>query len=147
MLKLFVGQYKNETELIKFNMVRYTTICIVLDYFCYMNSVSVDVAQKIDALVDMVFKKTSFRDSEYNRTIVQTTIINMKMMGLLYEYSPDYLAITDKGKSVYLEQTYHFETANLYQANASRKLSKVAIVVAISGIALTLILQVLSCIL
>lgn len=36
MLNLFVGQYKNEKTLIKFNMVRYATMCIVLDYNCYI---------------------------------------------------------------------------------------------------------------
>ena len=40
MLNLFIGQYKNEKILIKFNMVRYTTMCIVLDYYCYMNSLN-----------------------------------------------------------------------------------------------------------
>lgn len=141
MLKLFTGQYKDENTLIRFNMVRYTTICVVLDYFCYMNSLSEDVACTIDSLVDTVFKKSSFSDTEGNRTMVQTTIINMKMMGLLFEPRPDYLAITDQGKVAYINQTYHIAAANLYQANASRKLSIIAICVAVAGIVLTLILQ------
>lgn len=143
MLKLFTGQYKDETTLIKFNMVRYTTMCIVLDYYCLMNSVDSDVACTIDHLQDLVFKKSSFDDTEENRTMVQTTIVNMKIMGLLFEPRPDYLAITDQGKVAYINQTYHLAAANLYQANASRKLSVIAIGVAVAGITLTLILQLL----
>ena len=52
-----------------------------------------------------------------------------------------FLAITNKGKQAYIDQTYHLATANLYQANASRKLSIVAIGVAVAGILLTFLLQ------
>ena len=98
MLKVFNGQYKNEKTLIKFNLVRYTTMCIVLDYYCFMNSVDSDIACSIDHLEELVFNKSSFDDTEENRTMVQTTIVNMKMMGLLFEPRLDYLAITDQGK-------------------------------------------------
>lgn len=141
MLKVFNGQYKNEKTLIKFNLVRYTTICIVLDYYCFMNSVDSDIACSIDHLQELVFNKSSFDDTEENRTMVQTTIVNMKMMGLLFEPRPDYIAITDQGKVAYINQTFHLAAANLYQANASRKLSIIAIGVAIAGIILTLFLQ------
>lgn len=141
MLKLFTGQYKNERTLIKYNMVRYTTICIVLDYFCYMNSLDEDVACTFDSLVDFVFQKSSLNKTEKNLAIVHTAIINMKMIGMLYEPRPNYLAITDKGKQTYMSQSYHSTAASLYQENASRKLSIVAIGVAIAGVILTLILQ------
>lgn len=143
MLKLYIGQYKNERTLIKFNMVRYTTICVVLDYFCYMNSLNEDVACSFDYIVDFVFKKSSFKMTEDNIAMVHTAITNMKMMGLLYEPKTNYIAITDQGKQTYIGQSYHSTAASLYQANASRKLSKMAICVAIAGILLTLILQVL----
>jgi len=142
MLKLFNGQYKNEKTLIKFNMVRYTTMCIVLDYYCFMNSLDSDVACTIDHLIGLVFNKSSFKDTEENRTMVQTTIVNMKMMGLLYAHTQDTLAITNQGKQAYIDQTYHLATANLYQANSSRRLSVIAISVSIAGILLTLILQI-----
>ena len=141
MLKLFNGQYKNEKTLIKFNMVRYTTMCIVLDYYCFMNSLDSDVACTIDHLIGLVFNKSSFDDTEENRTMVQTTIVNMKMMGLLYAHTQNTLAITNQGKQAYIDQTYHLATANLYQANSSRRLSVIAISVSIAGILLTLILQ------
>ncbi len=143
MLKLYIGQYKNEKTLIKFNLVRYTTICVVLDYFCYMNSLNEDVACSFDYIIDFVFKKSSFKKTEDNLAMVHTAITNMKMMGLLYEPKINYIAITDPGKQAYISQFYHSTAASFYQANASRKLSKIAIWVAIAGILLTLILQVL----
>ena len=143
MLNLFIGQYKNEKTLIKFNMVRYTTMCIVLDYFCFMNSVESDVACTLDHLIGLVFNKSSFNDTEENRTMIQTTIINMKMMGLLYAHTQDTLAITNQGKQAYVDQTYHLAAANLYQANASRRLSTIAIGVAVASILLSLLIQIL----
>ena len=116
-------------------------MCIVLDYYCFMNSVESDVACTLDHLIGLVFNKSSFEDTEENRTIVQTTIVNMKMMGLLNAHTQDTLAITNQGKQAYIDQTYHLATANLYQANASRRLSMIAIGVAIAGIRLTLLLQ------
>ena len=143
MLKFFNGQYKNEKTLIKFIMLRYTTMCIVLDYFCFMNSVESDVACTLDHLIGLVFNKSSFDDTEENRTMVQTTIINMKMMGLLYAHTQDTLAITNQGKQAYIDQTYHLAAANLYQANASRRLSMIAIGVAVASILLSLLIQIL----
>jgi hypothetical protein len=91
----------------------------------------------------LVFNKSSFNDTEENRTMIQTTIINMKMMGLLYAHTQDTLAITNQGKQAYIDQTYHLAAANLYQANASRRLSTIAIGVAVASILLSLLIQIL----
>ncbi|MBE6307824.1 MAG: hypothetical protein E7087_00745 [Bacteroidales bacterium] len=56
MLNLFIGQYKNEKTLIKFNMVRYTTMCIVLDYYCYMNS-KIPESRKLESVDPAVLKE------------------------------------------------------------------------------------------
>jgi len=143
MLKVFNGQDKNEKTLTKFNMVRYTTMCIVLDYYCFVNSVESDVACTLDHLIGLVFNKSYFDDTEENQTMVQTTIINLKMIGLLYAHTQDTLAITNQGKQAYVDQTYHLAAANLYQANASRRLSMIAIGVAVTSILLSLLTQVL----
>lgn len=143
MLKVFNGQDKNEKTLTKFNMVRYTTMCIVLDYYCFINSVESDVACTLDHLIGLVFNKSYFDDTEENQTMVQTTIINLKMIGLLYAHTQDTLAITNQGKRAYVDQTYHLAAANLYQANASRRLSMIAIGVAVTSILLSLLTQVL----
>lgn len=144
MLKLFVGEYKKERTFIKYNMLRYTTICIVLDYYCYMNSLGEDVAQSIKFLVDMVLKKSSFHDTKNNRTMIQTVIVNMKMMGLLVDCGSNYLTISNKGKETYINQSYHMAAANLYQANSSRKLAIVAVWISVIGLLLTALIQLIN---
>jgi len=135
-IKLYIGQYKKPSRILKFNKVRYTTICLVLDYFCYMNSIQNDVARTQKSLIDQVFKQSSFRRNEFNETVVGTTITNMIMMGLLLS-ADGYVAISDLGKQAYIEQTYHKCAADLYEASESRKLSKIAVIIAVISLLIT----------
>lgn len=52
MTDIYIGQYKNGRKLNQFNIIRYTTVCLVLEYFCkatYINQsyhiVSADLYQ------------------------------------------------------------------------------------------------------
>ena len=145
MIRIYTGQYKNGRTLTKFNLVRYTTICLVLDYFCLMNSQKIDMEIALSKLVDYVIEKFSFKDTENNRVWIETAIGNMQMMGLLVETDNGLLTITDLGLSAYSSQLYHQTAASLYEARASRRLAKIAIYVALAGIGLTLILQLCRC--
>ena len=141
MIRIYTGQYKNDSTLTEFNLVRYTTICLVLDYFCLMNSQKIDMEIALSKLVDYVIEKFSFKDTENNRVWIETAIGNMQMMGLLKETDSGLLTITDLGLSAYSSQSYHQTAANLYEARASRQLAKIAIYIALAGILLTVILQ------
>jgi len=145
MIRIYTGQYKNESTLTEFNLVRYTTICLVLDYFCLMNSQKIDMEVALSKLVDSVLIKSSFKDTDSNRVWIETAIGNMQMMGLLIETDAGLLKITDLGLSAYSSQLYHQTAASLYEARASRELAKIAIYVALAGIGLTLILQLCRC--
>ena len=145
MIRIFTGQYKNDSTLTEFNLVRYTTICLVLDYFCLMNSQKFDMEVALSRLVDFVLIKSSFKDTDNNRVWIETAIGNMQMMGLLIKTDNGLLTITDLGLSAYSSQLYHQTAASLYEARASRQLSKLAIYVALAGIGLTLILQLCRC--
>ena len=145
MIRIYTGQYKNESTLTEFNLVRYTTICLVLDYFCLMNSQKIDMEIALSKLVDSVLIKSSFKDTDSNRVWIETAIGNMQMMGLLIETDAGLLKITDLGLSAYSSQLYHQTAASLYEARASRQLAKIAIYVALAGIGLTLILQLCRC--
>ena len=141
MIRIFTGQYKKNSTLTEFNLVRYTTICLVLDYFCLMNSQKIDMEVALSKLVDFVLIKSSFKDTDNNRVWIETAIGNMQMMGLLIETDSGLLAITDLGLSAYSSQLYHQTAASLYEARASRQLAKIAIYIALAGIVLTAILQ------
>ena len=145
MIRIYTGQYKNESTLTEFNLVRYTTICLVLDYFCLMNSQKIDMEVALSKLVDSVLIKSSFKDTDSNRVWIETAIGNMQMMGQLIETDAGLLTITDLGLSAYSSQLYHQTAASLYEARASRQLAKIAIYVALAGIGLTLILQLCRC--
>ena len=145
MIRIYTGQYKNGSTLTEFNLVRYTTICLVLDYFCLMNSQKIDMEVALSKLVDSVLIKSSFKDTDNNRVWIETAIGNMQMMGLLIETDAGLLKITDLGLSAYSSQLYHQTAASLYEARASRELAKIAIYVALAGIGLTLILQLCRC--
>ncbi|MBO4673122.1 MAG: hypothetical protein J5616_02075, partial [Bacteroidaceae bacterium] len=90
---------------------------------------------------DFVLIKSSFKDTDNNQVWIETAIGNMQMMGLLIETDNGLLTITDMGQSAYSSQLNHQTAASLYEARASRQLSKLAIYVALAGIGLTLILQ------
>ena len=145
MIRIFTGQYKKGSTLTEFNLVRYTTICLVLDYYCLMNSQKFDMEVALSRLVDFVLIKSSFKDTDNNRVWIETAIGNMQMMGLLKETNNGLLTITDLGLSAYSSQLYHQTAASLYEARASRRLAKIAIYVALAGIGLTLILQLCRC--
>lgn len=143
MTSIYIGQYKNGRKLNKFNIIRYTTVCLVLDYFCYLNSLQMDKAETIEKLINIVFNKTSFCRTSSNVSMVRTAIVNMTMAGLLYEVKDGYYTISDQGKAAYINQSYHIVSADLYQAKASRNLSIIAIIVAIAGIFLSIFLQII----
>ena len=141
MINIYIGQYKKNRRLNKFNMIRYTTICIVLDYFCYMTTTQNEPAVTMDYLTNLVFNQSSFKRTSENTTMIHTVIFNMNMMGLLEMVQQDYYAITDAGKAAYINQSYHIVAANLYQSKASQKLSLIAIVIALVGVFLSIFLH------
>lgn len=135
---IYIGQFKTKGRYLKFNQIRYTTICLVLDYFCYMHSLATDVAQTKERLIEMVFKQSSFKKNRTNRIIVETTINNMIMMGLLMS-DKDYVALDEGGKQAYISQTFHLAAASLYEASQSRRIAIIAVVVAIASVLLTML--------
>ena len=36
--EIYVGQYQKGSLLVEYNIIRYATFCLILDYYCYMNS-------------------------------------------------------------------------------------------------------------
>ena len=132
---IYVGQYKKGTRFIGYNIIRYTTLCLILDYYCYMNVSVGDVINSRDWFIQYVLKQSEIKDTDTNRTIINTVITNMVMIGLLCENRGE-LIITNNGKQAYIDQTYHMEAASLYEAKESRRLSLIAVVISIVSILL-----------
>ena len=96
-----------------------------------------DVINNQDWLIQHVLKQSEIRDTKDNRTIINTAITNMGMIGLLCE-SNGQLFITDKGKQAYMDQTYHMTVASLYEVKETRRLSRIAIVISVASILLAI---------
>ena len=137
---IYIGQYKTGTRFVDFNIIRYTTFCLILDYYCYMNVSIGDVINNRDWLIQYVLNRSNTKDNEKNRTIINTAITNMVMIGLLVEGNGQ-LFITDKGKRAYINQTYHTVAASLYEAKQTRRLSSMAIIVSVISVVLAIIIK------
>ena len=71
--------------------------------------------------------------------LVDKWLADMEFIGLIRsEHNPNIgqtlIYITDKGLEEYKNQTYHVLAANLLEAQESRRLSKIAIIIAIASI-------------
>lgn len=134
----YTGQYKTTYRFAEYNYMRYTTMCMILDFYCYMPSVTgQEVVTDSDYLSNYVVKKSSIQDSKHNRLIISSTIKDMIIMGLLSEEN-DVIDITEVGKRAFVYQDYHKVAASLYEAKYTRRLSIIAISVAIVSVILTL---------
>ena len=136
--RVYIGQYKKYSTALHFNVVRYTTMTLVLDYFCLFHCTVGDTSKTREEMADIVIKLSVIKDNDDNRCMIETVIGNMIMMGLL-ESQGEYIFITDKGKFAYENHTFHLAMANVYEAESSRRLAKKALCIAIASIVITLI--------
>lgn len=134
----YTGQYKTTYSFAEYNYLKYTTMCMILDFYCYIPSViGEEIVTDSDYLSSYVVKKSSIQDTKYNRLIISSTIKDMIIMGILLEDN-DIIDITEMGKRAFVNQDYHKVTASLYEAKYTRKLSIIATSVAIVSVVLTL---------
>lgn len=134
----YTGQYKTTYRFAEYNYLRYTTMCMILDFYCYMPSViGEEIVTDSEFLCNHIIKKSSIRDTKNNRLIISSTIIDMILVGLLSEEN-DIIDITEMGKRAFVNQDYHKVAASLYEAKYTRRLSIIAISVAIVSVVLTL---------
>lgn len=140
--EIYVGQYQKGSLLVEYNIIRYTTFCLVLDYYCYMNSLFGNAIKSRDWLIGYVLKQSEIRDTRKKRAIIDTAISNMVMIGLLCENNGQ-LFITDMGKQAYMDQKYHMTVASLYEAKETRRLSRRAIVISVISLIVAIIVAII----
>lgn len=83
--------------------------------------------------------------------LVDKWLVDMEFMGLIrgeYDSQIDQhlIYITEKGIEEYKNQTYHVLAANLLEAQESRRLSRIAIVIAIIAVVVAIGVGIFSCI-
>lgn len=83
--------------------------------------------------------------------LVDKWLVDMELIGLIkVEHIPEIgqtvIYLTEKGMEGYKNQTYHVLAANLLEAQESRRLSKIAIIIAIISVFVAIGVGVVSCI-
>ena len=107
-----------------------------------MNSLSGNAIKSRDWLIGYVLKQSEIRDAREKRTIIDTAISNMVMIGLLCVNNGQ-LFITDMGKQAYMDQKYHMTVTSLYEAKEIRRLSRRAIVISVISLIVAIIVAII----
>ena len=86
-----------------------------------------------------IYKTTLLKELKESDKLIEKWLLDMKLIGLIkIEHDPaikqTLIYLTEKGLDEYKNQTYHVLAANLLEAQESRRLSKIAIIIAIVSI-------------
>lgn len=86
-----------------------------------------------------IYKTTLLKGLKESDKLIEKWLVDMKFIGLIrIKYDPTIkqtlIYLTEKGLDEYKKQTYHVLAANLLEAQESRRLSKIAIIIAIVSI-------------
>ena len=98
-----------------------------------------------------IHKTELLKGIKESERLVDKWLVDMEIIGLIrVEFEPNIqqtlIYITEKGIEEYKKQTYHVLAANLLEAQESRRLSKLAIIIAIISVCVAIGIGVLSCI-
>ena len=98
-----------------------------------------------------IYKTTLLEGVKEPDKLIEKWLVDMKFIGLIrIEYDPTIkqtlIYLTEKGLEEYKNQTYHALTANLLEAQESRRLSQTAILIAIVSILIAIVTWIISCV-
>ena len=111
-----------------------------------------DVNRINDGYIRKSIHKTELlKGIKESERLVDKWLVDMELIGLIrVEFEPNIqqtlIYITEKGIEEYKNQTYHVLAANLLEAQESRRLSKIAIIIAIISVFVAIGIGVISCI-
>lgn len=134
-MDIYIEQYNND-NLLKHNLIRCNIYCMILDQLCFSNSLEKIIEIPRVKIENFIF--TSIKRNKENKAIVNTVIGVMLMSGLISEDNGS-LKLTQLGIDTYAKQTYHLEAANLAEAEASRHLARVAVIISIVTMVITIV--------
>lgn len=98
-----------------------------------------------------IYKTTLLKGLKESDKLIENWLLDMKLIGLIkIEHDPaikqTLIYLTEKGLDEYKKQTYHVLAANLLEAQESRRLSKIAIIIAIVSILIAIVTWIISCV-
>ncbi|MBO5627075.1 MAG: hypothetical protein J5953_14985 [Prevotella sp.] len=138
--ELIVNQYEDR-DFLRYNQIKYKTICIVLDFFALCNSI--DGTEKIarDDIEKKIF--ASIKPNKTNRQIVCNSLAAMEIMGYVVEQGNEILIMPD-GVIAYREQKIHQIAASLSEAKRVREQTKMTLIISFMAFVVSLLSMIIT---
>lgn len=135
-------------NLLRQNATKYLFYAWSLDrlvqYQVYKKAERVNIAYIDKSIYDTgLLKRSKQSEEDVNRWIQDMILMGLIRVEPNKEIDQELVYITEKGIEAYKSQTYHVIAAHLMEANASRKLAKWAVVLAVLSIIITLVLAII----
>lgn len=121
---------------IRYNQIKYKTICIVLDFFALFNGMCGGTSIARDKIEDMIY--ASIYKNKKNKKIVDNSLAAMEAMGLVIEKGIN-IEIQQAGVDAYKNQVFHQIAASLTEAKRSRLLAKYSVIISIIALLISII--------
>lgn len=129
--RVFFGQYNKEDRLISYNILWYKVVCIALDYlFILTVEGNKEIVEK-KSLLEYINKQDIPREPDLDAKI-NRALRDMGYMGLI-SYDPEFVVMHEEGKKAYIDRRFHNILATLMESAKTRRLSRVAIYIAIAS--------------
>ena len=142
--KIFLGSYQSTSDNLKFNKIKYTTICSLLDYFAIkVSALRLQSFVEKDSLITMVLNNSDIADNEENRAMIETSIYQMTMIGILSQ-NGNVFTISEEGCKAFREHTFHKILFDINAQRQTKNLSVIAICIALATLIATIIIFIFS---
>ncbi len=133
--------------LLRQNASKYLFLAWTLDrlvqYQVYHKAERINVAYIDKSIYDTgLLRKCKKSKEDVNRWLQDMILMGLIKLEPNQQIDQELVYITEKGIDAYKSQTYHVIAAHLMEANASRKLAKWAVVLAVLSIVITIVLSI-----
>lgn len=137
----------SKKTLLRQNATKYLFFAWTLDrlvqYQVYKKAERINIAYIDQSIYDTgLLKKCKKSKEDVNRWLQDMILMGLIRIEPNKVIDQELVYITDKGIEAYKQQTYHVIAAHLMEANASRKLAKWAVALAVLSIIITIVLSI-----
>ena len=128
----------NEREYSRKNLEKYFVFVNTIEYLIFQENICGIGDASLDSILDSIIKCS--RGRVKNKEWIRRWITELKYMGLIQcvEGKEIRIKLTEPGKRSYREQLFQSIYANLLNAKDSRRLSIIAILIAVADVVLSL---------
>lgn len=134
-------------ELMRRNALKYLFFAWTLDrlvqYQIYYKAERINIGYIDKSIYDTgLLKKCKESEEDVNRWLQEMILMGLVRLEDNHEIDQELLYILPKGIEAYKNQTYHVIAAQMMEADESRKMAKLAVVLAVLSIIITIVLSI-----